>query len=156
MKVETKGFTELSQSLKMAPTFVKRNINKAIKNSVLIVQLAAKQNAPVGATKNLRRSIITHVDEQAMFGVVGLDAPGRQYGIFVEKGTKPHWVPIEALKRWAAQRGLNPYAVQAGIAKKGTRPQPFMHPAYDNNKKFIRQQFTMANKNIVRSLKNGN
>lgn len=57
---------------------------------------------------------------------------GVDYGIHVEFGTSPHWVPIEPLKLWA-QRKLGDeslaYAVQAKIAKEGTSAQPFMRPA---------------------------
>lgn len=51
------------------------------------------------------------------------------YGPALERGTKPHWVPIRELERWAQQRGINPYAIQHAIAQKGTKPHPWLIPA---------------------------
>jgi len=39
--------------------------------------------------------------------------------------SKPHFPPIEAIRPWATKRGLNPFAVAKGIAKKGTPIIPF-------------------------------
>lgn len=155
MKVQKKGFDEFAATLKSGAKVVKRELVKAINNSVTVVQIAAKAGVPEGATGNLKRSITAHVDQSSLIGIVGLDAPGRQYGLYVERGSRPHWVPRQALERWASQRGIPVFLVQRAIARKGTKPQPFMEPAYKNNRKFIERQFQTANKNIVQSLKNG-
>jgi len=50
------------------------------------------------------------------------------YGVYVEKGTKPHWAPIAPFKKWAKARGLSEkraYATRGAIAKFGTKPHPF-------------------------------
>ena len=39
--------------------------------------------------------------------------------------SKPHYPPIKKLKPWAQAKGLNPYAVQRSIGKKGTPLVPF-------------------------------
>jgi len=39
--------------------------------------------------------------------------------------SKPHFPPVEAIRPWATKRGLNPFAVAKGIAKKGTPLVPF-------------------------------
>jgi len=49
-----------------------------------------------------------------------------QYGEFISEGTKPFTPPIEPLKKWAALRGVNPWAVRASIAKKGIKPNHWM------------------------------
>lgn len=50
-----------------------------------------------------------------------------KYGDAIETGTKPHFPPIEALKKWSNRKGLNPYAVQQSIGKKGTKAQPWKY-----------------------------
>lgn len=152
MKVTARGFSELSKRLANGKTLVTRNITTALRNSVTIVQLAAQNTVPTGATGGLKRSISTQVDERRLIGVVGLDFPGSVYGVYVEKGSKPHWVPIAALKRWADQRGISPYAVQKSIARKGTKAHPFMRPAYENNRSFIQRQFKNALDGTIKSL----
>jgi hypothetical protein len=61
--------------------------------------------------------------------VWGYDA---EHTLYVEKGTAPHWAPIDALKGWArrvlgSERAA--WAVQWKIAREGTDPQPFIGPA---------------------------
>lgn len=152
MPVQKIGFDTFEAALKKSPSIIKREMSKALKNSVTVISIAAKAGVPVGATGALKRSITAHVDESNLIGIVGLDAPGRAYGIYVERGSKPHWPPREALERWASQRGIPVFLVQRAIAKKGTRPQPFMEPAYRNNKTFVDRQFQVANRNIIQSL----
>lgn len=149
MHIEKKGFEMLQQNLLKSKTVVQREMTTAISNSVKGIHLAAKNNVAVGARGDLKRSIMYHVDEENLVGVVGLDAPGRQYGIYVEKGTKPHWVPRAALERWASQRGIPVFLVQRAIARKGTKAQPFMMPAFTNNQAFVKRQFTTAHKKIL-------
>jgi len=83
-------------------------------------------------TGDLRNSIWLHPDwpgEVEYLLTVGLD-----YGIHVEYGTSPHFVPISPLKSWS-RRVLGDekaaYAVRAAISKRGTPAQPFLRPAFD-------------------------
>ena len=56
-----------------------------------------------------------------------------KYAAAVEFGSVPHWAPIAPLKQWAKRKLGDEgaaYAVQKTIAKKGTKPKPFLRPAY--------------------------
>jgi hypothetical protein len=57
---------------------------------------------------------------------------GVDYALYVEYGTKPHFPPLEPLKKWS-RRVLGDesaaYAVAQKIAKYGTKSQPFFRPA---------------------------
>ena len=68
--------------------------------------------------------------------VWGYAAP---YAEFVERGTGPHYPPIEPLKKWA-RRVLGDegaaYAVQQKIGKHGTKPQPFIRPGANEQARF--------------------
>lgn len=92
------------------------------------------------ATGDLIDSIEEEV-KQSVFGVfleVGPndDAP---HAIFVEEDTRPHWAPIAPLKKWARQKfgavgkekNMIAYAVQAKIAKEGTKGIHFMDETFD-------------------------
>ena len=54
------------------------------------------------------------------------------YAPYVEYGTRPHFPPLDAIRRWCALKGI-PIAAAFPIAKKiserGTPAQPFMRPA---------------------------
>lgn len=155
MNVQMKGFDEFEKRLRNSQQNVARNMVTAIKTCVTIVTIAAKFNAPV-STGALRRSVGSEVNEKEMFGRVGLDYPGKTYGKYVERGTSAHWVPIEAISRWSAQKGISAYAIQRSIARKGTKAHPFMIPAYEKNKTFISRQFVEALKGTIKSFTNGN
>ncbi len=60
-------------------------------------------------------------------------ADGVEYGIDLEFGTTPHYVPIEPLKEWAKRKTGDEdfgYYVQKKIAEKGINAQPFFRPAF--------------------------
>lgn len=54
--------------------------------------------------------------------------------------SKPHYPPIKKLKPWAEAKGLNPYAVQRSIGKKGTPLVPFF---------LIAEKKTRIKRNVV-------
>src|SRR6056297_3097660 len=43
----------------------------------------------------------------------------------LEKGTKPHMPPVDALREWAKRHNIDPWALAMSIKKKGTQAQPF-------------------------------
>jgi hypothetical protein len=49
-----------------------------------------------------------------------------EYGMAVHYGSRPHFPPVKAIRGWAKRKGINPYALQKSIGKKGTAPHPFM------------------------------
>ena len=54
----------------------------------------------------------------------------------IEYGSRPHWTPIEELKKWAQRVGKDDdpgaaYRIQRAIAERGTPAHPFMRPAID-------------------------
>lgn len=57
------------------------------------------------------------------------------YPTAIQKGSKPHWVPIEPLKRWVRLKlGADEsvaYAVQKKIANEGIEPNKFMDRAIE-------------------------
>ena len=59
---------------------------------------------------------------------------GVDYGIHMEYGTRPHWMPADALKGWSRRVLGNEnlaYAVQKKIAREGVEAHPFFRPALD-------------------------
>ena len=60
--------------------------------------------------------------------------PTQPYGKDIELGRPPGtYVSPQALARWAAKRGLNPYAVAKGIEKHGSPAQPYLFPSFEKN-----------------------
>jgi len=75
--------------------------------------------------------------------------PNITYSIFVHEGTKPHWVPLDALTVWV-QKKFNmsgkevlktAKAIQFKISKQGTAPKPFL--------KFVFNQYQASIQKLI-------
>lgn len=62
----------------------------------------------------------------ALWGVWGV-----KYAIFVEKGTRPHFPPVEAIRRGMKVTAQHAFLIARSIARKGTKPYPYLMPAAD-------------------------
>ena len=63
------------------------------------------------------------------FNTTGQMGSNLNYIPSVEKGSRPHTPPIDALRRWAKQRGVPVGAIWHKIKTKGTDPHPHLEPA---------------------------
>ncbi len=70
---------------------------------------------------NLAKSIKYSISDY----IITLDMD--MYGVFLDSGTQPHMPPVDAIKEWADNKGLNAWGVAMNIKKYGTKPQPFLH-----------------------------
>lgn len=81
------------------------------------------------ASGELYDSIVAEVSARGLAIWVGSVSP---YAPFVEFGTRPHFPPLDAIRRWCSLKGI-PESAAFPIAKKiseaGTPEQPFMAPA---------------------------
>ncbi len=77
---------------------------------------------------NLANSLQVETDTAVpmRFVRVGTNA---EYAEAVEKGSRPHWPPLEAITPWANSHGIEPKLLQAAIGHRGTKPNPFLEPA---------------------------
>jgi len=116
----------------------------------------ARRRAPKGQTGLLRASItpnwgsgphgagkpwasVTVMDEGGRSSVS--DARGKPWA--VEKGRGPGPIPPpntprgRQLRLWAQWKGMNPYAVWRSLQKKSIPAQPFLIPAFEENRQAI-------------------
>lgn len=75
--------------------------------------------------------------------------PKAKYAIFVEKGTRPHFPPINAIEKWANDHGINPYVLAKSISKKGTKANPFVKNTSD---KYSKQAGKVGSRVMAREL----
>jgi len=129
--VQVKGAQELGTALTQAPTTVAAATLKAMQTSLLLIEADAKRNV-AHDTRGLMNSITSQIRQDGQ-RLVGQAGPSVAYGVYVETGTRPHWPPLGALVPWARRHGVNPRLVQVAIARRGTRAQPYLMPAYQKN-----------------------
>ena len=113
---------ELLQALQ-DPGLIEVPLKDFLYRSALTVEGQAKMLAPVD-TGRLRASITTFLEpRRAMVSATAFYAP------YVEYGTRPHFPPVSALRPWAKRHGnMSAWALARAIARRGTRPHPFMAP----------------------------
>ena len=155
------GFEKLYEKFKSLDTAAKVEVKKEFNASALKIQSTAKKLAPVNFG-NLRNSIIlSEVGDEKDF--VFTVAAKAKYAPYVEFGTGSKVsVPsnyqdyaakfkgktngtfkqmIEALMLWVQRKGISgkndrqtAYLIARSILRKGIRPQPFMIPAFEQEK----------------------
>lgn len=121
----------LKDAFKRAPALVAQYIWDMSAEMAFFLEAESKDRAPFNVGR-LKASIGTSLG----VGVGGLGAivhTGTNYAAAVHEGTKPHWTSVRNLEDWAKKKGINPYVVQRAIARRGTKAQPFMKEAVEEN-----------------------
>ena len=107
-----------------APTLLAGAKTRLLTAWAISVEAEAKTRAPVD-TGRLRASLTHEVlAESASAGTNVVYAP------FVEFGTRPHFPPLGAIAGWAGHHGMSAGALAWAIAKHGTKPHPYLIPAF--------------------------
>lgn len=147
-KIEVIGLKEFENALAKAPGFTKKALKQAMVRSVADIAETAREKAPTGVSSpGLHRAIRTKAtfDKGEVFILRSV-----RHGPFVEFGTKPHFPPPAALEKWARIKlgSPNPSATAFLIARKisrtGTKAQPFMTPAIEQNQRRVVKHFVQA------------
>src|SRR5262245_2736149 len=85
----------LARALNRSPELVAAESLRAMTASLLLVEGDARRSVRHD-TRRLMNSI-THRIREGRGGLVGEVGPSVRYGLYVERGTRPHWPPIAAL-----------------------------------------------------------
>jgi hypothetical protein len=112
------------------PSAMATRIRQLVEGAAIDVQRQMRIVTPVGVTGQLRRAVRYSFNAATLTAEI---VPDIDYAADVEQGTPPHYVsvsPGSSLRAWAMQKGLDPYAIQAKIAQRGTRKHPFVQPTY--------------------------
>jgi HK97 gp10 family phage protein len=130
---------------------VKENLDKAVPwaiNSIMAACIKdAKSKVPV-STSTLQGSI--RMEPARKIAGIWTGAWGSyncKYAIFVERGSSPHKTSegqdafIASVTEWCRHKGIeNPWPIIQKIRKNGTKAQPFLRPAADQNYKNLKRK----------------
>ena len=124
----------------------KATLQQAVNTSALLMESNIKKEiqSTVTDTGILASSVITTTG--TLRAEVG---PTVDYGIYVEKGTDPHFPPISAISPWAKRHGIDPFALQQSIGKKGTEANPFFERAVKDSISGVKTIFEKAIGSII-------
>ncbi len=130
--IRIEGFDEFKRDLGRAAEFLPDAVKQAMKKSTDHIKNRTQNKiTDEGITfqGGLQQSIKARVPKWNRGEVI----VGKLYGLFVEKGTKPHWPPREPIEKWAriklGQPGLG-FVIARSIARKGTKAHPWFEPGF--------------------------
>ena len=144
------GADELERALLNSPAVLRTTQQRAMTQSLLLIEADARRTVRQD-TRRLMGSI-SHRQRSSPRGLVGEVGPSARYGLYVERGTRPHWPPRAPLEGWARRHGSPVFVVQRAIARKGTRARPFLLPAFRKNAQAIVRLFAAAGARAVATL----
>lgn len=135
------------------PTWVEKPAGSFLSVWRTFAQQDAVENAPEWHG-DLKRSIATAQDT-SRFPLWARVYSDLDYAEFMEEGTKPHWPPIEAVREWAEEHGIEPYLVARSIAEHGTEPRHFFADAEQAADQHINAWMAAFAANIERAVAAG-
>jgi hypothetical protein len=141
------GADRLTAALRRSPEVVAAEQARAMTASLLLVEGDARRNVRQDSRRLMNS--ITHRQRQQGHSLVGQVGPSARYGLYVERGSRPHFPPVAALAGWARRHGVSPYAVQRAIGRRGTRARPFLAPAFTKNAARIVALFARAGARVT-------
>lgn len=112
----------LREALTLAPDKVKKNTHFMLERAGIMTQSAMRTKVTTGVSGELKKSIRYRFSDYLSVVI----QPHAKYAAAHEYGSRPHWTSVKNLDRWAKMRGINVFALQRSIARKGTKAHPFM------------------------------
>jgi len=150
--IEIKNLASVSEMADKFPAVSEKYVGQAIRASFLRILSFIKQSngAPVGVNNALRDQW-----DERYSRFEGKLSSKTKYAPYIEFGTRPHVVPVKNnidFQKWANKKGLNPYAVAASIAKKGTRANPFFQRSIEQAQDGVNIEFGKALESITKEI----
>jgi hypothetical protein len=140
MSIEVPDLGRLVDMLEKAGGFGASQLKSALNRGAIRIQRAERIEAPRD-TSNLAANI--NIIDSGEFEVT--ITPKAKYALDVHNGRKPGSPPpVSALQSWADRHGINVYALQKSIDRKGTKPNPFVERAIDGERAAVQNEFTVA------------
>ena len=121
---------------------------KPMQQATQLVTREARKNTSVDL--GMTRASITPSVESRGNEVIGIVGSNRKSALWVEKGTRPHWPPVQALEGWARRHGAVAFLVARAISRRGTKAHHMLENALEDNRRKIIQFFEDYNRQITK------
>lgn len=136
---------DLADSLENFERVLGDELEAAAEDIALRIEADAKRKAPVDSGR-LQGSIASEaerVSEAVVRAVIGSNV---EYAPFVEMGTDPHPITGDPLA-WEGGGGEMQFATE--VQHPGTPAQPFLRPAVEQNRSYVRERVAEAVENAA-------
>ena len=143
MSLKISGLSDFQDDIKLAQKELPHITRKAMDKSTQFIKNKV-QNKIVSEQITFQGGLQQSVFARVQSPFKGIVSVGKKYGIFVEKGTRPHWPPIAPIEKWAriklGRPGLG-FVVARKIARSGTKAHPYFMPAVEKSVPTVRKLF---------------
>jgi len=150
-EIHLENLSMIRELFRQFPIVANEEIQKGLEKAGKLVTKTEKEEVPIGVSGQLRQSIAMRLVPNNV-----TIAPNKNYAFSVHEGSRPHFVPVnnprDPLRIWAIKKGLNPYAVQKSIAKKGTKPNRFVERTVDKSEAEAGRIFAQVLENIIKRI----
>lgn len=145
--IKIKDFDKIRAAFAKKPAKLVKELSSAVEKVLIRVNNSAMREAPVNKQSgggNLRQSIKYLMTGQASgrVEVSGAGGAPHPYAIFVHEGTRPHVIRVMTKKTLANKRMGQVFGKV--VRHPGTKANPFLQRAVDNESEFINQAFAEA------------
>lgn len=137
-----------------APAAAVKRMLQLIEGETIDLQRKIRETGPIHDGE-YRRSVKYTIDRRDLSGEVG---PRVKYAKWVEEGTRPHWTSVKEgtpLRKWADDKGINPWMVQRAIARKGTKEQRVVTKVYNFNHRLVNRNIASGMAKFAQELDRG-
>ena len=154
MRFDFSSVRQMATTYKGGDRIVLDETRKGISRSVIQIEADAKRIVPTD-THTLQRSI-THEVQTSGANVTGRVGSNLVYAPVVEYGRSPGRMPPPgALAGWLRRKGIDEqyaFVVARSIARRGTRPRPYLKPALEKNRQAISREMDQVLRRIAHRL----
>lgn len=157
LKIEIRRLDELIAAFEKAPAIIKEQMRLALRVALRDVQEKARSEHRFRTRSgNLERSVTTQVVSQwPVVGRIKLDRSvtkannGESYGDYVHEGTPPHVIRPKDKKalRWPGENG---FIFAKRVHHPGTKADPFLYEAAENEREKINATFDRYTEEAIR------
>ena len=145
------GLERLQAGVAAAPATLASETRLAMVAGSLLIEGTARTLAGKDTGRNA--GSITHKISGSGANLTSKIGPSTAYGVWAERGRGPgRMPPIAAVEGWARRKGINPYVLARSIARKGTKPRPYMVPSFNQNRGAVVARFARIGVAVVQRM----
>lgn len=158
--IETREWEALADKFDQIDEVVEREIRKAVRRAMAVIETNVVGFTPIGATKNLSQSWGIEV-RSIPAGVRGELGSSLIYALPVEKGRRPgRMPPIDPIHLWVVRKGIAPpaearqvaFLIARAIGRRGTKGAKMLQKGMKRSEPMIQRLFDDVARKIIESL----
>lgn len=145
MSVQVKGMLAVIAAFDGVNAEAERAVKRVVRKTAVRVEGRAKELVPVD-TGRLRSSITHEIDASGFSGTVGTNVEYARDVEFGRMGGDLSRGDLRGLAGWMNRKGIEGASrrrrIVTGVASHGTRAQPYLFPAWEQNRKQFLDELT--------------